>query len=195
MMANTSNTELNDLVPHPRYGIAPRPSGMDINPDDVRASYWRFQTETIFPETAIPADETKQNFTVVPRRYYVDVLKYCRDCKRRFIFFAEEQRYWFEELGFFIDADCVRCPECRKADQHLRKCFKRFSRHITQENLQDDALASLVEDAVFLWNNAILKDQQKLRRIWNLARARIPDHKIVQDVEELLGSLPPEGAA
>lgn len=194
MMAKTTDTDLHDLVPHPRFGVKPRPSGTDISPDVVRASYCGYQTLAIFPETAIPADTTRQNFTVFPRRYYVDALKYCRDCDRRFIFFAEEQRYWYEELGISVDADCVRCPKCRKTHQELRRRLKRYSRHVAQDKLSDEALVFLVEDAVFLWNNGILKKQQKLRRIRNLARSRIPDHQVVQHIDALVDSLPPDGA-
>ena len=65
--------------------------------------------------TAILADQSKQ----YPRSYwrdshYFDLDKICIDCKRPFLFFAEEQRHWFEVLGFSLDARCLRCSNCRK---------------------------------------------------------------------------------
>jgi len=106
--------KLPPLVPHPRFGAAIVPSNNDIPYDVVRKSCFRYQRQTIFPETAIRADTSRQNYSVVPLEYYVDILKECRNCKRQFIFFALEQKYWYEELRFWIDADCVRCPKCRK---------------------------------------------------------------------------------
>lgn len=184
-MSKKRSHKLLDLVPHPRYGTRIRPS--DYTPDaaTVRNSFWGYQGETIFPETAIPATVQKQNYSVIPRGWYVDILKKCRDCRRQFIFYAEEQRHWYEELGFTIDADCVRCPECRKKDQTLWRRFQRFSSAIGRDDLTDDEFAMLVRDAVFVWDNGLLKKRDKLNRLRNLARRRIPDHAATREIESL----------
>ena len=54
-----------------------------------------------FPESAIPADESRQNYSVIPRLCYVDELRRCRKCDRDFIFFAREQHFWYEVLRFW----------------------------------------------------------------------------------------------
>ncbi len=41
------------------------------------------------------------------------MLAVCRTCARTFLFFAREQQYWYEDLHFYIDTDCVHCPTCR----------------------------------------------------------------------------------
>ena len=38
-----------------------------------------------------------------------------------FCFFAQEQKYWFEELRFYVDVTCVKCIECRKKDQAIKR--------------------------------------------------------------------------
>jgi hypothetical protein len=123
-----------NLVKHPRFGTTIRPSGADVDAQAVRKSFWRYSSEKkIFPETAIPANTQKQNYSMFPCVWYVDVLRTCRDCGRPFIFYAVEQRRWYEVLGFKLNANCVRCPECRKTDQTLRRRFQRFSKAVQGE--------------------------------------------------------------
>ena len=32
----------------------------------------------------------------------------------KFCIFAQEQKYWYEDLGLYVDADCINCFACRK---------------------------------------------------------------------------------
>jgi hypothetical protein len=177
------------LVPHPRFGTAILPAGSDVTEEEIRRSSWQYRDATIFPETAIRADLGKQNFCCFGRPYYVDILRHCRVCRRPFIFFAREQQHWFETLGFWIDADCLDCPECRYADQKLRQVFDRFSKTIQQPDLTDEELTTLVEDAVVIWKAGILRSEQKLRRLRNLAHARIRGSPAVDQMDELVASI------
>lgn len=133
---------------------------------------------TVYLDSVLIADATKQNYIVSPHRYYVDSLKSCRDCQNEFIFFATEQQYWFETLGFFIGADCVRCPKCRTADQTLRRRFQRYSKNISRKDLSEEDFTTLLSDALFLFESGLLKTDQILRRLRNQACKRFPDFKI-----------------
>ncbi|MEM7061150.1 MAG: zinc-ribbon domain containing protein [Pseudomonadota bacterium] len=115
------------FVDHPRYGDAPIRSATPITAAEMRASYWGYNRTHIpdaiyFPETAIRADRSRQRTGWGWRPYYVDIARRCRKCRRWFLFFALEQKYWYETLGFFIDADCVDCQECRH-DRHEQRAF------------------------------------------------------------------------
>ena len=187
-MPRKTRHKLRDLVPHPRFGSTVRPSGYDVSPEVIRDSYWGYSMQPVFPESVIPANISKQSSSAFPRAYYVDVLKECRDCDRGFLFFAEEQKYWYEELGFHVDADCVRCPECRKAERTTRERFQRYSECIGIEGLSDDSLATLIDDAVFLWEHNMLKNKQNLRRLKKLANKQIPNRSITLVVNKLVGS-------
>lgn len=164
-------------------------SGYNVTEETVRDSFWAYAEADIFVPSAIPADTSRQNFTVFPRGYYVDMLKYCRDCKRKFIFFAVEQKHWFEELGFYIDADCVRCVECRANDRIAQQRFHRYSRTINKDDLSDEALAILIEDSVFLWNIEMVRNENSLRRLKNLANKRIPDHEAALEINSIVESI------
>src|SRR5262245_48503174 len=88
-----------DLVRHPRYGTTIRRSEFEVDAGTVLKSSWRYARATIFPETAIPADLRKQTPATIPCAWYVDLLETCVDCRRPFIFYAVEQRHWYEVLG------------------------------------------------------------------------------------------------
>jgi hypothetical protein len=156
-----------------RHGTAVVRSGCTATEEQVRSSYWQYRSATIFVESAIAADLRRQNFTTFPRGFYVDMLKTCRACQRPFLFFAREQQHWYEELGFYVDADCVRCVECRRSEQQLRRRFRRYSQHVARADLGEPALEALVGDAVYLWQAGILRSEQQLRRLRNLARRRL----------------------
>ena len=105
-----------DYVEHPLYGRVPRVTG--LNPkEDFGGNvflHWHSPEDVRIPNTAVQADTSKQPTATVAVTHYFDSKRTCRDCQRPFLFFAEEQKYWYEELGFRLDADCIRCVECRK---------------------------------------------------------------------------------
>lgn len=166
-----------EFVPHPRYGATPVRSGFTIRDSELRRGYWRLSRDELFPETALPADTSKQNYAVFPRAYYVDVARTCRSCTRRFIFFAREQRYWFETLRFFVDADCVLCPECRRTAHSLKRRLRRYADLRAKDFLTDPELYRLVDDTRYLLEHEVLKNTTTLGTIKNLALKRIPHYR------------------
>ncbi len=108
------------------------------------------------PRKVIDANLDRQTLATVPVTQYFDVEKTCRDCARPFIFFAEEQQYWYEVLGFGLDSDCVRCVPCRKRQQGISRLRVRYEElfHVpartVAENLEfADCCLTLVEQGVF----------------------------------------------
>lgn len=108
------------------------------------------------PNTAVVADLTSQCRATVAVTHYLDARRECRICRRPFLFFAEEQKYWYEELQFPLEADCVRCSECRRHVHELRAMKQRYNTLLeakersAQETLElVEAAYTLVEAAVF----------------------------------------------
>jgi hypothetical protein len=145
-------------VEHPRYGQGPRMTGLNPKTDyggDVFL-HWHSSKEIRIPNTAIPADLTRQTRATVPVTHYYDVKRECLDCGKPFLFFAEEQKHWYEELGFGLDSDCVRCVFCRKRQHGLARKRERYEElfHIeyrtTEESLEMvECCLSLIEANVF----------------------------------------------
>ncbi|WAC21504.1 zinc-ribbon domain containing protein [Luteolibacter sp. SL250] len=114
--------EYADYVDHPMYGKGPRFTGWDPVEDNYTAMLcWIRPPESRIPGTAIRADPDRQNHAGFPYGIYYDLKRICEDCARPFIFFAEEQRFWFEVLRFNVNADCIRCPPCRELHRKKRK--------------------------------------------------------------------------
>lgn len=171
-------------VDHPRYGRGPRYTG--LNPDhrapDVSlhwnstsiseiAERYRAITGQTFsfalgwynsgtpariPGTAIIANLARQSAATVQVTHYFDLERQCRDCGNPFIFFADEQKYWYEELGFGLDSDCVRCVACRKRRQMIAQWLKRYEElfHMAVRSNQEtlemaECCLSLIEASVF----------------------------------------------
>ena len=112
---------MKNYVPHPRYGSQPITSGHVYSKDEIESAHWRYASLKYFPETAIPAEAEKQNYAEYSRKLYVDIEESCKGCQREFIFFALEQKYWFEELKFWVDSHCIKCINCRKRDFEIKQ--------------------------------------------------------------------------
>ena len=121
--------EFDNFVENPRYGRRPRITGLNpvkqLSGVDYVYPHWHSPTTCRIPNTAIVADRQRQvDSTLAPTRYFY-VKRECRICHRLFIFFAEEQRHWYESLKFPLEADCRECPPCRKRQQAVERKRKR----------------------------------------------------------------------
>ena len=151
--------EFREFVTHPRYGQGPRITG--LNPENDFATgrvflHWHSPEGVRIPNTAIAADVSLQMPATVPVTHYFDAKRQCAHCAKPFIFFAAEQKYWYEELGFPLESDCVRCVTCRKNQQGLELNRQRYEElfHVQErtpeENLEmAECALSLVEAGVF----------------------------------------------
>lgn len=183
---------------HPRYGRRPHVTGLNPQPGDpgvhlhwntttvreVAAQFeammgkrWPYgdlwdhsQQIRRIPHTAIPADLDRQTPATVQVTHYFDLERRCRDCGRPFIFFAREQQYWYEQLGFGLDSDCVRCVDCRKQQQGIARYREIYESlfHVAERTPERslqmaDACLSLIEHGVF--------SHRQLQRVRRLLKA------------------------
>jgi len=130
-----SDDEFQSFVEHPRYGRGPRYTGLNPSTKAPFAAHWHSSRHVRIPDTAIKANGSKQNWVAgaasyafgLSVRYYFDVRRVCRGCKRPFLFFAEEQKHWYEKLGLPLEIDCVRCCECRRKYRGANRARKRYN--------------------------------------------------------------------
>jgi len=150
--------EFAHYVAHPRFGRRPRLTGLDVfNTPDARVyCHWHSPIGVRVPNTAVVADVSRQRPATVAVTHYFDARRTCRKCSRPFLFFAEEQKYWYEALAFPLEADCLECPPCRKSEQKLRAARERYDALLLQTaRTQTDTLElvtcalGLVESSVF----------------------------------------------
>lgn len=168
--------EFDDYVDHPRYGRRPRITGLHpVRPETFEAGepivkfHWHSPEPERIANTAVEADVSRQIFTTFPVTHYFDVRRVCHGCRRPFLFFAEEQKHWYEELGFSIEADCVRCVPCRKQQQGIARQRERYEQlfHVKPRTPAEDlemaeCCLGLIEASVF--------DRRKTERVRMLLR-------------------------
>ena len=205
-------------VEHPRYGRQPRHTGLNPDPDAPevhlhwnatnsleiqkrtarilgKSSEFTARLEAITPRelprlagTAIQADPARQSRATIPVTHYYDVEKICRNCRRHFIFFAEEQKHWYEELRFPLEADCVRCPECRKKEQFLarnRSTYEKLAA-TTKRDWRDNA--KMAGCALTLVEHGIFRDRV-LQRVAALLKTIPEAEREGKEHQDLLGRL------
>lgn len=80
--------------------------------------------------TAARADTSRQEFTVCPRHWYIDAEFACQRCGESFVFTAEEQRFWYEELKFYVDSLPQQCQPCRRELRSLKALRQEYDRDI-----------------------------------------------------------------
>lgn len=147
------STDYRKFVDHPRYGRYPQITG--LNPaDDPRTGriqlHWHSPPGVRIADTAIAADLSRQAPATIPVTHYFDVRRSCVDCGRPFIFFAAEQQYWYEALGFPLDADCVRCVPCRKTQRGLEFHRTRYEELFQLQSRSSDQDLDLADSALCL---------------------------------------------
>ena len=90
--------------------------------------------------SAVRADISKQDYSVCPRHWYLDATFRCPQCRNCFEFSVDEQRFWYEELGFWIDSTAKHCRQCRRDLRHLKALRQEYDRDIKQALLSDTDL-------------------------------------------------------
>lgn len=151
-------------VDHPRYGSRPILSGERWTEGEIRRAFWAYGSVQFFPETAITADITRQNYGYCPRRVYVDIARNCKTCSRPFLWFALEQKFWFEELGFFVDAQCHHCQGCRRSQHLLRARRKDYDALIAKVDKTRAEWGRLERLGTALWEAGEITKPETLLR-------------------------------
>jgi hypothetical protein len=141
-----------DFVEHPRFGVGPRITGLDVadSYDGKVYCHWHSPPGVRVPNTAVVADVTRQQPATLHVTHYFDATRVCRTCGCSFLFFAEEQKHWYEDLGFPLEADCLDCVRCRKALHRVRASRQTYEALLEQTDRTDADTLELVECALFL---------------------------------------------
>lgn len=153
----TRATEYAAFVEHPRYGNGPRLTGLDVadSADGSVYCHWHSPPGVRVPGTAVAADVSRQAKAMLHVTHYFDARRVCRKCERPFLFFAEEQKHWYEDLRFPLEADCLDCPPCRKDEQRLRAIRQKYDALLEEAARTPTATLELVECGLALVESAV----------------------------------------
>ncbi|MCU0755298.1 MAG: zinc-ribbon domain-containing protein [Xanthomonadales bacterium] len=188
--------DLPELVPHPRYGAQPQYTGLHPEKAVGVCFHWRDRNQPPIPETAIPANPARQRAAIYSPTHYFDRLRNCRDCGRPFLFHAREQQHWYEELGFGLDADCVRCVPCRKQQQRIARLRRRYESLLRESPATPHTMLDLADCTVSLVEAGIFHPRQleRVRHWLKQVRPRLGPRTAPRHGELWLRVLAAEGA-
>ena len=178
-----------DLVAHPRERQMSRRThgrAAHMSAADIHAKTWYLHGETVIAETAVFANVALQNCPLFPRAIYVDLLKQCDTCHRPFLFYANEQRFWFETLRIPVDADCVNCPPCRKRAHRVKGCLDRYAKTLHAPRLDAKAMKTFVDDTLFLLEEGLVRNLSRLGAIKNRAQRELAAYPGTQRLAQAL---------
>lgn len=159
------------FVEHPRYGRGPRFTGVWLREKPFRYRLYMADDGNI-DGTAVEADLQRQSPSPVPVLYYVDLKRVCVDCQRPFIFFAEEQKHWYETLGFVLSANCIRCVDCRKRQQGLERQRQRYEELFHRQDRSVDETLDMADCCLAMIENGLFTHRQteRVRMLLNQIR-------------------------
>lgn len=84
-------------------------------------------------DKALVANPLKQTFCDhFPYLAYLNVIKVCRTCQHTFTFSKEEQQYWYEELGFWVQSEAINCQRCRQEKRKRKNEIKSAQKMLDQ---------------------------------------------------------------
>ncbi len=182
--------EYRSYVEHPRFGREPRLTGFNPPVNEASDTHWHSGADVRIPNTAIRADRSKQAHAAGGRSWgllihdYFDVRRKCRDCGRKFIFFAAEQKYWYEELGFPLEVDCVRCHACRRDQRHLDRLRERYNQLVSSQPTDPAELLELARVSIELIAGDIFAAHPRTVariRMWLNRLSGFPAHAAAHD--------------
>lgn len=186
----SKDVQYSEFVEHPRYGQGPRITKL-VPKGDV---YIGWHARGLIPDTAVKADTAKQSPAMFQFTHYYDLKRKCRDCSRAFIFFADEQKYWYEELQFGLDSDCVRCVPCRKVLQGVEKVRKQYEDLSHVSNQSTEETLTMAECALELMEKEIFgrRPIQRIRMLLNRIEGEHESDRI-NSIRERLNSIEQKG--
>jgi hypothetical protein len=88
---------------------------------------------------ALLGKDQLQNWTGFAYPYFIyrDQEKQCHQCHQSFIFTAQEQRFWYEELQFIVWSTPQQCPACRKAIRRAKLPHRQLTELVPNLNEED----------------------------------------------------------
>lgn len=162
-------------VSHPLYGRRPCVSNEPIHIDrhEQFCMISRCGAGKFFKNTAIKADMELQKGSHYLVKYFFDEDKICIHCKRPFIFFAAEQKYWFDQLQFNIATRGQACCECRAFANELKLLKYRYDELTDHSQLTNEQTLEMARICLSLVECGVFhpRSVQTVQRLLNIIRA------------------------
>jgi hypothetical protein len=124
---------------------------------------------------AIKPDYSKQNFGMGgPIIAYIDKHFNCQKCHIDFTFNAAEQKFWYEDLQFTVDAKPNYCVDCRKTIRQVKNAHAQLAIELKNLNKKDADQLKRIAD-LYLAVKSINKSEEFNNRAKNILKVKKND--------------------
>jgi hypothetical protein len=85
----------------------------------------------------LPVDASRLNqgnSYSLPPRFYTDRPFSCVDCGIAEVWSAEDQKWWYEEIGAYFFSTAIRCRTCRAAERERKQKARERAGHAPTED-------------------------------------------------------------
>lgn len=107
-------------------------------------------------------------------------------CGKGFVFSAKEQRYWYEQLKFWVQSVPKQCPTCRRKIRRRKESQKKLGEAL--ENLDPNDPDQLIKVAkCYLELGSVKKGADFLKRAKNRTQSPEARKKLIRQIEKLEG--------
>jgi hypothetical protein len=145
---------------------------------------WAFLT-CLRSYRAIPGDPWEQMFSLTPPHLaYFNLRLNCEDCRHDFAFSAKEQRFWFEQLKFWVWARPKHCLKCRRRKRRPKQAQRALQTLLSQFD-PTDPLQLVRAASLYLEVGSQRKASEFLRRAKNRAREQGKFDSLLVQIERM----------
>jgi len=171
---------------------------MDVfkNPEDPHeTAKWHFtHALSIDYDTAERANVAQQNCGVCLRHWYFDAIYRCKACGIEFTFSAKEQRFWYEELQFYVGFEPQRFLACRKRDRRLKLLKRNYDSLIAEAIASRDASKKITVIGILdeLTSIPLHRPHWKISKLWVRLPAKMNEHRelLLKQIKKLSTARP-----
>lgn len=133
---------------HPLYGEIPLLPYESVYQGEVR-TFWDLDPDwqPALPKGAVRGNPREQHFCGYchfPKYFYLDETRRCVQCGEDFVFTADEQKFWYENLKFNFHSTAIRCRDCRRQRRSVKALQRSLEAAAAQlEQSGEDPLVQL----------------------------------------------------
>lgn len=124
---NTRDKDQNEIEPSATYVVTSGEAFDGTSPQRMPPHFYMSGTFVSLDFQHVQkADTQRQNFSVIPRNWYIAATITCLACNKLFLFTVDEQKVWYEEYRFYVDSFPNKCRSCRRDARHLKRLRQQY---------------------------------------------------------------------
>jgi hypothetical protein len=181
-----------EFAEHPRYGRGPRITGLKAKPSKLKRLLSWITQDVEIAGTGVRANPELQRLGYgLPFEFYFDRVMTCDGCGKQFLFFAQEQKYWYETRQFILYSRPRCCAPCRRVVRQAKGLKERYDKLLAVQPKSVSQLLELAEICLQLMElgSFTAKKTDFVRQVLNTVRESQGDERAIMRLHDRLERL------